>query len=150
MRQIRYATTIPQIYNTAIIIGACRVITRNDEESEDSGFDMDQCCWNDARMDMKRVAQLGHRQTWPSAKRATGGISLSVSSRLSSQPCSSFGGPLPRGSAAVVSVTSCTFALLPGYTDQWIFRLDLYNGFAVGERKPWKLAFFFITTLSLL
>ncbi|EWZ86791.1 hypothetical protein FOWG_10319 [Fusarium oxysporum f. sp. lycopersici MN25] len=74
MRQIRYATTIPQIYNTTVIIGACRVITRNDEESEDSGFDMDQCCWNDARMDMKRVAQLGHRQTWLSAKRAEGFI----------------------------------------------------------------------------
>ncbi|KAH7180511.1 hypothetical protein DER46DRAFT_668695 [Fusarium sp. MPI-SDFR-AT-0072] len=71
MRQIKYATIIPQIYDTTIIIGACRVIPR-DDESEDSGFDVDQCCWNDACMDMKRVVQLGYRQTWLSAKRAEG------------------------------------------------------------------------------
>ncbi|KAF5629533.1 ORF20 [Fusarium sp. NRRL 52700] len=69
MRQIKYATTIPQIYDTTIIIGACRVIPRDDEGS---GFDMGQCQWNDARMDQKRLAQPGRRQTWLSAESAEG------------------------------------------------------------------------------
>nr|CBA35020.1 hypothetical protein [Fusarium musae] len=69
MRQIKYATGIPQIYNTTIIIGACRVIPRDDEGS---GFDTDQFWWNDARMDQKRLAQLGRHQTWLSPQRADG------------------------------------------------------------------------------
>lgn len=50
MRQIKYTTTIPQIYDTTIIIGACRVVPRDkvvtlDEGTgfEGSGFDMGQC-----------------------------------------------------------------------------------------------------------
>lgn len=39
MSQIKYTTTIPQIYNTTIIIGACRVVPRD----EGTGFDMGQC-----------------------------------------------------------------------------------------------------------
>ncbi|KAF5647591.1 ORF20 [Fusarium tjaetaba] len=69
MRQIKYATTIPQIYHTTIIIGACRVMPRNDEGS---GFDMGKCWWNDALMDQKRLAQLGRHQTWLSPQRADG------------------------------------------------------------------------------
>ncbi|KAK2136273.1 hypothetical protein NOF04DRAFT_1363753 [Fusarium oxysporum II5] len=52
MRQIKDAPTIPQIYNTTIIIGACR--------------------WNDAHMDMNRLTKLGRRQTWLSPQRAEG------------------------------------------------------------------------------
>jgi hypothetical protein len=74
MPQINLATRIPQIYDTTIIVGACRVNAPN-ARTETGAFDPNHCYWREACMDMERLTgrvssnetenvELGCHQSW--------------------------------------------------------------------------------------